>query len=258
MLDKITYGWKMRILWIVLHIVLIYSIISAPEYFWYSFAWGCITTMVGGFAGWHRYWAHRSYQTGRKRQVLLLWWGALGFPGKPLPTIGGHRLHHKYADIEGMDIHSPREKSWWENLMGFYEDFPKERRIFKDLYMDPQVRFMQRYYFQIITVAMIVLFLIDPILPGYVLGITGVYQFWVGTFGIVHLLHIFGKADHDTGDDSKNSWLLALFTFGEGWHNNHHNNSLSYTTQEKWYQFDPTGLVIKYFIATDLKHDRIY
>ena len=54
MLDKITYGWKMRIFWIFLHIILIYSIVVAPEYFWYSLLWGCITTMVGGFAGWHR------------------------------------------------------------------------------------------------------------------------------------------------------------------------------------------------------------
>ena len=87
---------------------------------------------------------------------------------------------------------------------------------------------------------------------------SALYSLYASVFIINYMLHVHGHQDHETGDDSKNNWLLNLIALGEGWHNNHHNNSLSYTTQDKWWQFDPTGLFIKYFIATDLKHDHLY
>lgn len=257
MIQKFDYGWKMRVLWLVLHIITIYSAVVAPQYIGWALLWGMIATAVGSFAGWHRLWAHKSYKTGPIRKYFLLWLGAYGCTGKPLQVLAGHRLHHKYADQE-QDIHSPKDHTWWENLLGFYGDFPKDRGVFKDLVSDTQVKFIQRFYFQIIFGTMFLLFLIDPVLPGFIIGFKALYQFWAGTFFIVHLAHIFGSKDHDSGDESRNNWISAIVTMGEGWHNNHHNDSLSYTTQNKWYQIDPTGLIIKYFLATDLKHDSIY
>jgi stearoyl-CoA desaturase (delta-9 desaturase) len=103
-----------------------------------------------------------------------------------------------------------------------------------------------------------VLAIINPVLVGYVFGFAALYSLYASVFIINYLLHIHGTQEHETGDDSKNNWFLNIIALGEGWHNNHHNNSLSYTTQNKWWQFDPTGLFIKYFIATDLKHDDLY
>lgn len=254
---KFDYGWRMRGLWLVLHIISIYSAIMAPQYIGWALLFAVMATAVGGYAGWHRLWAHKSYKTDKIRKYFLLWLGMYGCTGKPITVLAGHRLHHKYSD-EDKDIHSPKHHKWWQNALGMYSPMPMDKKIFKDLVMDPQVRFMQRYYFYLIFGTMLVLGIINPLLPGFIVGFTGVYMFWAGTFGIVHVAHIFGSKDHDTGDESRNQWLSAIITMGEGWHNNHHNNSLSYTTQEKWYQIDPTGLIIKYFLATDLKHDSVY
>lgn len=254
------YFWKMRYVWAVAHISLIYSLFHAPQYFFYGLLWGAFATMIGSYAGWHRYWAHRSYKTDTIRKNIMTWVGILGCTGKPITVIGGHRIHHKHSDTEN-DIHSPRDRSWWEILFGFYEekDMPSgSRKMMKDLVQDPHLKFIQVHYFKIISVFILVLLLIDPILVGYIFGFPALYSLYISVFSINYLLHLHGHQDHETGDDSKNHWLLSLVTLGEGWHNNHHNNSLNYTTKEKWYQIDPTGLFIKYFIATDLKHDNLY
>lgn len=254
------YFWKMRYVWAVAHISLIYSLFQAPQYFFYGLLWGAFATMIGSYAGWHRYWAHRSYKTDTIRKNIMTWMGILGCTGKPITVIGGHRIHHKHSDTEN-DIHSPRDRSWWEILFGFYEekDMPSgSRKMMKDLVQDPHLKFIQAHYFKIISVFILVLLLIDPILVGYIFGFPALYSLYISVFVINYLLHLHGHQDHETGDDSKNHWLLSLVTLGEGWHNNHHNNSLNYTTKEKWYQIDPTGTFIKYFIATDLEHEHLY
>ena len=254
------YFWKMRYVWAVAHISLIYSLFQAPQYLFYGLLWGAFATMIGSYAGWHRYWAHRSYKTDAIRKNIMTWMGILGCTGKPITVIGGHRIHHKHSDTEN-DIHSPRDRSWWEILFGFYEekDMPSgSRKMMKDLVQDPHLKFIQAHYFKIISVFILVLLLIDPILVGYVFGFPALYSLYISVFVINYLLHLHGHQDHETGDDSKNHWLLSLVTLGEGWHNNHHNNSLNYTTKEKWYQIDPTGTFIKYFIATDLEHEHLY
>ena len=253
----IDYGWKMRGLWLFNHLIALYSVIVAPQYILPAIIWAMLFCAVGSFAGWHRFWSHKSFKTGNTRKRIMTWMGIVGCTGKPITVMAGHRLHHKYSDQE-KDIHSPKDRTWWQNLLGFYKEFPADKKIMKDLIQDPEIKFIQRYYFHIIFGTAFILFLIDPILPGYLLGFTALYTFWAGTFFIVHLAHIHGHQDHETGDESRNNWLSAILTMGEGWHNNHHNNSLSYTTQNKWYQIDPTGLIIKYFLATDLKHDSVY
>ena len=166
----LSYFWKMRYLWIIAHVSLIYSTIQAPEYFFYALLWGAFATMIGSYAGWHRYWAHRSYKTDTIRKNILTWMGVLGCTGKPITVIAGHRIHHKHSDTEH-DIHSPRDRTWWEILFGIYEE--KEmpagsRKMMMDLVQDPQMKFIQAHYFKIVSGFIVVLALIDPILVGYV------------------------------------------------------------------------------------------
>ena len=255
----INYGWKMRGLWLFNHVIALYSAIVAPQYILPAIIFAILFCAVGSFAGWHRYWSHKSFKTDPLRKTIITWMGVFGCTGKPITIMAGHRLHHQYADQE-KDIHSPKDIAWWQNLLGFYKEtnYNLKTNLMKDLIQDPQIKFIQRYYFQIIFGTMLVLFLINPILPGYLIGFTALYTFWAGTLFVNHVAHVHGHQDHETGDESRNNWLSALITMGEGWHNNHHNNSLNYTTQNKWYQFDPTGLIIKYILATDLKHERIY
>ena len=94
------YFWKMRYVWAVAHISLIYSLFQAPQYFFYGLLWGAFATMIGSYAGWHRYWAHRSYKTDTIRKNIMTWMGILGCTGKPITVIGGHRIHHKHSDTE--------------------------------------------------------------------------------------------------------------------------------------------------------------
>lgn len=250
----------MRYLWILAHISLVYSIIQAPQYFLYGLLWAAFATLVGNYAGWHRYWAHRSYKTDNIRKNILTWAGILGCTGKPITVIAGHRIHHRYSDTEH-DIHSPRDRTWWQICFGFYEQRelpPGSKKMMMDLIRDPQMQFIQKHYFKIILTFIAILFIINPILVGYVWGFAALYSMYASVLILNYLLHIHGTQAHETGDDSKNSWLLNIISLGEGWHNNHHNNSLSYTTQNEWWQFDPTGLFIKYFIATDLEHEHLY
>lgn len=250
----------MRYLWILAHISLVYSIVQAPQYFLYGLLWAAFATLVGNYAGWHRYWAHRSYKTDNIRKNILTWAGILGCTGKPITVIAGHRIHHRYSDTEH-DIHSPRDRTWWQICFGFYEQRelpPGSKKMMMDLIRDPQMQFIQKHYFKIILTFIAILFIINPILVGYVWGFAALYSMYASVLILNYLLHIHGTQAHETGDDSKNSWLLNIISLGEGWHNNHHNNSLSYTTQNEWWQFDPTGLFIKYFIATDLEHEHLY
>ena len=141
-----------------------------------------MATALGGYAGWHRLWAHKSYKTDKIRKYFLLWLGMYGCTGKPTTVLAGHRLHHKYSD-EDKDIHSPKHHKWWQNALGMYSPMPMDKKIFKDLVMDPQVKFMQRYYFYLIFGTMLLLGIINPLLPDLLLG----SQEYI-CFGQVHLV----------------------------------------------------------------------
>lgn len=255
----LSYGSKMRLLWAFNHITLAYAIWTAPQYLGYSLLWATLITTLGTYAGWHRYMMHKSFKTDKFRHNLMIWAGVWNCTGTPLILGASHRHHHKHSDTEE-DLHSPHYLPWWKITWGYFSFDEKDFnvRMIKDLLRDPTVMFIHRNYFKIIMITATILFLIDPVVLGYVLGMSGTYVLYVGTVLGNVWLHKHGEKTHDTGDESRNNFLLALFMMGEGWHNNHHNNSLNYTTKEKWWQFDPTGLLIKYFLATDLKHDDLY
>ena len=119
----------------------------------------------------------QSYKTDTIRKNILTWMGVLGCTGKPITVIAGHRIHHKHSDTEH-DIHSPRDRTWWEILFGIYEE--KEmpagsRKMMMDLVQDPQMKFIQAHYFKIVSGFIVVLALIDPILVGYVFAFRTVF-----------------------------------------------------------------------------------
>jgi len=246
----ISYGNKMRALWAFNLITLGYSIYALPQYFWYGLAWALFVSLIGSTAGFHRYFSHRSF-TARNKFVyhMMLWMGVFGTSGKPITTAVAHRLHHKYSDTE-KDIHSPKNIGTWNVFWGFWDTIPYEKSMMKDLVEDPNLKFAQKWYFHIILGANALVFLYNPALVGYVLGFPAVYsQLIIGSLIINILNHKMGSRPHETTDDSRNSLILSIFSHGEGWHNNHHNNGRSYTSQEEWWQFDLTGVVIKYFLS---------
>jgi len=215
--------------------------------------------MFGVTAGYHRYFSHRSYQFGRTAQFLMaflsqtsgqkgiLWWAAL------------HREHHRHSDQE-QDIHSPLQRGFWWAHVGWilsneHDDYDPKK--IADMARYPELRWLDRYHWvPTVLFAVGTFFLggVGAFVWGYVVSTVLLYHC---TFTINSLAHIFGSRRFDTPDGSRNNWLLALITFGEGWHNNHHYSMNSCKQGLRWWEIDITYGVLKFLsyfgIVRDLR-----
>jgi len=240
------YGTKLRLLWGWYHLATAYSLYycyvnDKMSLVYYSLIWGVLFVIVGGYAGWHRYFTHKSFKTDKITRTIMLWLGAAMGLGKPVTVVGIHRYHHANSDTEH-DIHSPKYSTWWEILFGYYKEPKLSKKYISDLLKDKQIRFLQKYYFKILILINLILLLIHPILPGLLFGIGNLYVMY--STGI-----IINNLNHRGG--SNNNLLYAILTFGEGWHDNHHLDSSKYSNWIKWYQIDITGLIIKWFLKRE-------
>jgi stearoyl-CoA desaturase (delta-9 desaturase) len=174
-------------------------------------------------AGYHRYFAHRSYRTSRVFQFLMAF-GAVATAQKGVMWWASHhRRHHRFSDEPG-DLHSPRDGFWWSH-MGWilsYENENTELSEVKDLLKFPELRWLERFW----MVPPIAVAVLTFALGGYFALVWGFFvaqvALWHGTFTINSLSHVIGWRRFETTDDSRNHFGLALLTLGEGWHNNHH------------------------------------
>ena len=193
-------------------------------------------------AGYHRYFSHRAYETSRVFQFVLaalaqstsqksvLWWAA------------NHRDHHLHSDTE-LDVHSPRQMGFIYSHVGWIFSRGQEtmnvNRI-ADFAKFPELMWLHRYE-QLPAFVLAVLCFAVAGWPGLIVGFfwstVAVYH---GTFCINSLAHLVGKRRYITGDDSRNNWLLAIITMGEGWHNNHHAYQSSARQGFYWWEYDPT------------------
>ena len=198
-------------------------------------------------AGYHRYFSHRSFKTSRVFQFILgflaqtsaqrgvLWWAAK------------HRHHHRHSDTE-LDVHSPRHKGFWYSHVGWIftprHDMADYSTI-PDLMKYPELRWLDRNRYTPAAILAVVCF----VTMGWVGLVVGFFWSTVllyhGSFMINSLAHVFGKQRYVTGDDSRNNWFLAIFTLGEGWHNNHHAYQRSTRQGFRWYEFDGTFYILK-------------
>jgi stearoyl-CoA desaturase (Delta-9 desaturase) len=201
--------------------------------------------LVTGF--YHRYFSHKTFKTSRAFQFVIafltqttaqkgvLWWAA------------HHRHHHQYSD-QPNDSHSVLQDGFWYSHMLWIFDPATSATDYSripDLARYPELRFLNKYY------------LLPPILLGaaifFWLGASGLFfgffvstvLLWHGTFTINSLSHVFGKRRFATSDESRNNWLLAIITLGEGWHNNHHRFSSSTRQGFYWYEYDITFYGLK-------------
>ena len=197
-------------------------------------------------AGYHRYFSHRAFRTSRAVQLVLavgaqctvqrgvLWWA------------GHHREHHRFSDGPE-DVHSPRRGLWWSHAGWFLCDrhhHPRLDRV-KDLARFPELVWLERWHFVpalLLGAAIAALFGWSVLVGGYLLGLFLVHHL---TFTINSLAHVWGTRPYATRDDSRNNALLALLTFGEGWHNNHHWSPSSARQGFRWWQLDLTWLLLR-------------
>jgi stearoyl-CoA desaturase (delta-9 desaturase) len=203
--------------------------------------------MFGITAGYHRYFSHRSYKLGRVAQFAMaflaqssgqkgvLWWAA------------HHRLHHRESDRD-LDVHSPARRGFWWAHVGWVlsNDFDQyDPRSVGEFHRFPEIQFLDRHHWVPTVVFGAVLAIIGgwpAFLWGYLVSTVVLYHC---TFAINSLAHLWGTRRFDTPDESRNNFWLALVTFGEGWHNNHHYSPGSCRQGERWWELDITYLALK-------------
>jgi stearoyl-CoA desaturase (delta-9 desaturase) len=201
-----------------------------------------LVRMFGICAGYHRYFAHRSYATSRAFQFVLaclaqssgqksiLWWAAK------------HRYHHLHSDTEH-DVHSPRWHGFWYSHVGWIFAVRHDQADLSkvaDLTRYPELMWLHRFERLPAAVLGSAAWLIAG-WPGLVVGfIWSTIILYHATFCINSLAHTHGSRRYLTGDESRNNWLLAVITLGEGWHNNHHVCASSVRQGFQWWEFDAT------------------
>ena len=237
--------------------VFLYCAISATCLFIFTvtFSWQglllCIFSyylrMFGITAGFHRYFSHRAFKTGRIFQFVLAWIGSMAMQSGVLWWAAHHRDHHRYSD-QDKDIHSPKHGFWHSHVLWFLKgdvDSYDMQKI-KDFSKYPEIVWIDKYFWIPPLTYAIGLYLLggwEWLVWGY-----GVSTFLLGhgTSFINSLCHVFGKQRFDSGDDSKNNLWLALLTMGEGWHNNHHYYQHSANMGFFWYEIDFSYYILKF------------
>ncbi len=207
-------------------------------------------------AGYHRYFAHRSYKTNRVMQFIIAFGGSSAAQKGALWWASHHRLHHRYSDTE-LDIHSPQKGFWWSHAGWILSNKYKstDYDLIKDFAKYPELVWLDKHDWVAPWALGIASYLIagwSGLLIGFFLSTV---LLWHGTFTVNSLNHVFGKRRYATSDTSRNSAILALWTMGEGWHNNHHYYAASARQGFFWWEIDVSFYLLKALSAVGLVRD---
>jgi stearoyl-CoA desaturase (delta-9 desaturase) len=209
--------------------------------------------------GYHRLLTHRGYKVPKFVEYFLVTCATMSLEGGPIQWVTTHRIHHAHADREG-DPHTPRHGGWWAHigwiLWGTAQNHTKATlaHYAPDLINDRYYRWLTRRYYIPLTVVALMLFVFGGwavLLWGVFLRLTlALHATWL----VNSATHLWGRTRFETGDDSRNSWWVALLTFGEGWHNNHHAYPTSARHGLRWYEIDLNWLGIRALQFLGLAH----
>jgi stearoyl-CoA desaturase (Delta-9 desaturase) len=197
-------------------------------------------------AGYHRYFAHRSYKLGRVAQFVMAFGGTTAAQKGPLWWAANHRIHHRESDTEA-DVHTPL-KGFWHSHVGWIladRHGPTDLDGIRDFAKFPELRFLNKHDWIGPWTLGVASFLIAG-WSGLVVGFfCSTILLWHATFAVNSLAHVFGRRRYATTDTSRNSLLIALMTGGEGWHNNHHYYAPSCRNGFFWWEWDPSFYILK-------------
>ena len=248
--------------------------------FWVGVSWFAVTVAVVLYAVrmfaltgfYHRYFSHKAFRTSRPVQFFFAAIGATCVQRGPLWWAAHHRHHHRHTDTPA-DPHSPRQHGFWWSHMGWFltpRGFRTNWDAIPDLRKFPELRLLDRYDILMPVLLAVGLYYFGEWLQQAYPGLETngpqllVWGFFVSTIVLFHatvtinsLAHVFGSRRFDTRDDSRNNWFLALITFGEGWHNNHHHFPGSARQGFRWWEYDFTWYGLKLMswvgLVSDLK-----
>jgi len=245
--------------WLTLSVIILFHIGAVAALF--LFSWQRLLVMavlyvvainVGIGMCYHRLLTHRGYRVPKWLEYVMSICATLSLEGGPIFWVSTHRVHHQLSDQEG-DPHTPREGGWWAHagwiLFGtaLHAQTETLARYSPDLSRDRFYVWLSKYHWMPLLASGLLLFgggwlwggLVNGIamvLWGVLLRVTlGLHATWL----VNSATHLWGSRRFETRDGSRNNWWVALFTGGEGWHNNHHAHPVSARHGFAWYEFDP-------------------
>ena len=271
---------KSRILWEYVLPVIGFHLLLPLAFFDYVFSWwGVAWLLVGNFlftslgigAGYHRLLTHRGFKCKKWFEYVLATLGVASFQDSPARWVLVHRVHHQHSD-HIPDPHTPYVSGFWAHVGWLFVDNRELSsaaaydRYVRDLMRDPYYLWLQRglnwvwvYVYHALAITAIG-GLVGLLFTGTAMGaLQFAVQFflwgvvfrtifcWHVTWGINSAAHMWGYQNYKTRENSRNNWLLALLTNGEGWHNNHHADPRSAAQGHRWFEFDLTYRMICLF-----------
>jgi stearoyl-CoA desaturase (delta-9 desaturase) len=256
-------NWLTGSLIVTFHIFAIWALFNFSWVNLLSLVLTCwIANSLGIGVGFHRLMTHRGFRTPRWLERTLAVFGMLALQGSPLAWVTTHRIHHKFTETD-KDPHSPRTGTFWSHigwvLVGTSQWHSKAtvRKYVPDLMKDLFIVRVSKVYW----ITSFVLGGILLLIGGWQMVLWGIFLRtvfgWHTTWLVNSATHMWGSRRFETRDDSTNNGLIAVLSFGEGWHNNHHAHPTSARHGLAWYEFDQNWITIKAFEklgwATEIK-----
>jgi len=223
---------------------------------WY-FSWSGLGIMfllhwlfggIGICLGFHRLFAHQSFQVPRWLAYGIAVLGALALEGGILFWVSGHRQHHAFSEDEIRDPYSARRGFWWSHLLWMVYPRPSQvpaQSYARDLARDPFYRWLDRNYLWL----QLPLALLLWGMGGWSWVVYGIFVrvvlVWHTTWLVNSVTHLWGYQTFPTNDNARNNWWVAILTYGEGWHNNHHAYPRAAKAGWQWWEVDMTWWTIR-------------
>jgi len=248
------------ILLVLVHLVALAGILFG------GWSWSGLVLAIGVYyvrmvvvtAGYHRYFSHRAFRTSRAFQFLLAIGAQSAAQNDVLWWASHHRWHHRHSDTP-LDLHSAKQRGFWHAHFGWIinDTWKTDLQLVPDLAKYPELRYLSRPGISFLPSALLGLaFLLIGGLHGLIWGfMVSSVLVWHGSFAINSLTHLFGGRRYATKDNSRNHWLLAIITTGEGWHNNHHHYPSAANQGFFWWEIDLTYAVLRMLKAVGLIWD---
>jgi stearoyl-CoA desaturase (delta-9 desaturase) len=206
-------------------------------------------------AGYHRLWSHKTYKAHPIVKVVLAVGGAMTVQNSILHWASDHRVHHRHVDDNDKDPYSAKKGFWYSHIGWMLREYQAHRydnyENCRDLQKDKVVMWQHNHYIAIVLIANFGITALLGWLNGSILGmilLAGVFRLVAVhhvTFFINSLAHLWGKQPYTENNTAKDNGVIALFTFGEGYHNYHHIFEYDYRNGIRWWQYDPTKWVIR-------------
>ena len=256
-IDEIDFGDRNKVNWPTMIAMMVFHVLAVVALFYTTWQavvvaavlhWVCVGWGIG--MGYHRLHTHRSYKVPIAVEYFFALCGTMALEGGPIFWTVVHRVHHQKSDQKG-DPHTPRDGRWWAHMLWtvFGNQLHANTKVMgkyaPDLTSDPFYRWLNSWHWVPLAFLGLVLFVVGGLswlLWGVFLRVVvGLHATWL----VNSATHLWGSRKFETRDDSKNSWWVALITFGEGWHNNHHAYPTSARHGMRWYEIDVTWLQIR-------------